>query len=93
MLEKYQDHLDWKELIRGYHHGEILTRAFFDKYKEYIPVSSFKDSGLWNNIADEIRKDIESRIRRGEIQKNMPFSGKSSFYCLYLAVERTFFAA
>jgi len=67
MLEKYQDHLDWKELIRGYHHGEILTRAFFDKYKEYIPVSSFKDSGLWNNIADEIRKDIESRIRRGEI--------------------------
>ena len=67
IIDRFPDRIDWKELLRSYHHDEILTRAFFEKYKEYIPVSSFKDSGLWNNIVNEIRKDIESRIRSGEI--------------------------
>lgn len=67
IVDRFPDLIDWKEFIRGYQHDEILTRAFIDKYKEYIPVSSFKDSGLWNNIVNEIRKDIESRIRSGKI--------------------------
>ena len=43
-----------------------LNRAFFDKYREYIPASAFKDSTLWQNIVQEIRKDIENGIRNGE---------------------------
>lgn len=67
MLEKYQDKLDWKEAINSYDYHNRLNRAFFfDKYREYIPASAFKDSTLWQNIVQEIRKDIENGIRNGE---------------------------
>lgn len=66
MLEKYQDKLDWKEAINSYDYNNRLNRAFFDKYREYIPASAFKDSTLWQNIVQEIRKDIENGIRNGE---------------------------
>ena len=66
IIDKYPDRIDWKEMIRCYQHDEILTRAFFEKYKEYIPASAFKDSHLWNNIVAEVRKDIERKIRNGE---------------------------
>lgn len=66
MLEKYQDRLDWKEAIDNYHNRDILDRAFFEKFKEYIPASAFKDSRLWHNIVEEIRQGIENKIRCGE---------------------------
>ena len=66
VIDKYPDLVEWKELINRYYPDEILTRAFFEKYKEYIPASAFKDSHLWNNIVEEMRKDLERKIRNGE---------------------------
>ena len=66
IYDKYADMIDWKEAINSYDYHNRLNRAFFDKYREYIPASAFKDSTLWQNIVQEIRKDIENGIRNGE---------------------------
>ena len=66
IAEKYPDLIDWKEIICCYYNDDILTRDFFEKYKEYIPASAFMDSHLWNNIVADIRKGIERKLRSGE---------------------------
>ena len=66
VFEKYPEQINWKEAIDNYHNRDILNRAFFEKYKDYIPASTFKDSTLWENIVDEIRLDLENKIRNGE---------------------------
>lgn len=66
IYDKYSDLLDWKEIINTYDRSERLNRAFFEKYRDYIPASAFKDSTLWENIVDEIRLDLENKIRNGE---------------------------
>lgn len=66
IYDKYADVIDWKEAINSYDYHNRLNRAFFDKYREYIPAPAFKDSTLWQNIVQEIRKDIENGIRNGE---------------------------
>ena len=66
VFEKYPEQINWKEAIDNYHNRDILNRAFFEKYKDYIPASAFKDSRLWHNIVDEIRHGLESKIRNGE---------------------------
>ena len=66
IAEKYPDLIDWKEIICCYYNDDILTRDFFEKYKEYIPASAFKDSHLWNNIVADIRKGIERKLRSCE---------------------------
>ena len=66
MYDKYADMIDWKEAINSFDYQDRLNRAFFKKYIDYIPASAFKDSRLWQNIVEEIRKDIENRIRNGE---------------------------
>ena len=66
IYDKYSDLLDWKKIINTYDRRERLNRAFFEKYRDYIPASAFKDSTLWENIVDEIRLDLENKIRNGE---------------------------
>ena len=66
IYDKYSDLLDWKKIINTYDRRERLNRAFFEKYRDYIPASAFKDSRLWENIVDEIRLDLENKIRNGE---------------------------
>lgn len=66
VFEKYPDLIDWKEAINTYDRYDRLNRTFFEKFKEYIPASAFKDSRLWHNIVDEMRQGIENKIRCGE---------------------------
>lgn len=66
IYDKYADMIDWKEVIDSYDYHDKLNRAFFDKYRDHIPASAFKDSTLWQNIVKEICKDIEKSIRNGE---------------------------
>ena len=66
IYDKYADLIDWKEAINSYDYHNRLNRAFFEKYRDYIPASAFKDSTLWKNIVEEIRLDLENKIRNGE---------------------------
>ena len=66
IYDKYSDLLDRKKIINTYDRHERLNRTFFEKYRDYIPASAFKDSTLWENIVDEIRLDLENKIRNGE---------------------------
>lgn len=67
IVEKYPEKIEWKELINSYRYDEKLNKAFLEKYSEYIPASAFKDSSLWKNIVDEIRANIENKIRCGSM--------------------------
>jgi hypothetical protein len=61
-VEEFKDFIDWGEFInkRSYcsrcGNKRHYTLEFFEKYKEYFPVSTFQQSALWNAIL-EIYKD------------------------------------
>ena len=54
-VEEFKEFIDWGEMISCWN-SELYTLEFFEKYKEYFPVSSLQQSRLWDKILD-IHKD------------------------------------
>jgi len=54
-VEEFKDFIDWGEMT-DCRHSDLYTLEFFEKYKEYFPVSSLQQSRLWSAIMD-IYKD------------------------------------
>jgi len=54
-VEEFKELIDWGEMISCWN-SELYTLEFFEKYKEYFPVSSLQQSRLWDKILD-IHKD------------------------------------
>lgn len=68
MINKYIDYIDWAELI-GYRthpatfrEGNIDCIAFFEKYKQYIPMAQLQDSNLWQGIIEQMSKQMEIEL-------------------------------
>jgi hypothetical protein len=55
-IEAFKDKVNWEEIIDNYGFGNLYTLEFFEKYKDYIPVTKFQDSRLWNSLM-EIHKN------------------------------------
>ena len=68
LIEKYIDYWDWNALIgdRCYRYlfndNSISATAFYEKYKERIPMAKLQDSDLWKKIVEERTKQLKSDI-------------------------------
>jgi hypothetical protein len=51
-VEEFKDSIDWGEMINCRRNNELFTLDFFEKYKEYFPVSSLQQSRLWDAMLD-----------------------------------------
>ena len=54
-VEEFKDFIDWGEMIDTWG-SDLFTLDFFEKYKDYFPVSSLQQSRMWSAILD-IYKD------------------------------------
>lgn len=64
LLEKYADRWDWEQIIDSYNQSAYDKRAmeFYEKYKEYIPVSKLQNTYLWRNIVEQRAKQLAEEI-------------------------------
>ena len=68
LIEKYIDYWDWNALIgdRCYSYlfddNSMSATAFYEKYKERIPMAKLQDSYLWKKIVEERAKQLKSEI-------------------------------
>lgn len=68
LIDKYLDYWDWNALI-GERNFSYLFRenklgaiAFFEKYKDHIPMAKLQDSNLWMKIIEERAGQLKSDI-------------------------------
>lgn len=55
LLEKFADRWDWEQLIDNYG-GSLYdkrTIEFYEKFKDYIPVSKLQNTYLWRSIVEQ----------------------------------------
>jgi hypothetical protein len=68
LIDKYIDYIKWSDLIgcSGYpetfHNSDIDCIAFFEKYKQYIPMTQLQDSSLWKGIIEQMSKQMETEL-------------------------------
>ena len=64
LLEKYADKWDWQEIIDSYCQRVYEGRPieFYEKYKDYIPVSKLQNTYLWRSIIEQRAKQLASEI-------------------------------
>ena len=65
LLEKYADRWDWEEIIDGYYCNNIYDKRpieFYEKYKDYIPVSKLQNTSLWRGIVEQRAKQLADEI-------------------------------
>lgn len=73
IVEKYIDYWDWTELIDTRHDcyfgnaGTLFSNSFtpidfYEKYKEYIPMSKLQDSYLWREMVEQRSKQLKAEI-------------------------------
>jgi hypothetical protein len=64
LLEKYADKWDWERIIDSYGHDIYDKHAieFYEKYKDYIPVSKLQNTCLWRAIVEQRSKQIAAEI-------------------------------
>ena len=91
IYDKYSDLLDWKEIINTYDRRERLNRAFL---RSTGIISRHQHSKIpdYGKIS-LMKSDLILRTGSEMENKKCHFLAKVLFYCLNLAVERTFFAA
>ena len=55
LLEKFADRWDWEQLIDNYGGSLYDKRAieFYEKFKDYIPVSKLQNTYLWRSIVEQ----------------------------------------
>ena len=65
LLEKYADKWDWEQIIDWYHDNSLYSKKaieFYEKYKDYIPVSKLQNTCLWRNIVEQRSKQLAAEI-------------------------------
>ena len=64
LIEKYADRWNWEEIIDSYYHNAYDYKAieFYEKYKDYIPVSKIQNTCLWRNIVEQRAKQLAEEI-------------------------------
>ena len=64
LLEKFADRWDWEVIINSYSHDVFSKKAieFYEKYKEFIPVSKLQNTTLWRNIVEQRAKQLADEI-------------------------------
>lgn len=64
LIEKYADRWNWEEIIDSYYHNAYDYKAieFYEKYKDYIPVSKIQNTCLWRNIVEQRAKQLAAEI-------------------------------
>ena len=64
LLEKYADRWDWEQIIDSYGQSVYDRRAieFYEKFKDYIPVSKLQNTYLWRNIVEQRAKQLAEEI-------------------------------
>ena len=64
LLEKYADRWDWEEIIDSYGQSVYDRRAieFYEKFKDYIPVSKLQNTNLWRSIVEQRAKQLAEEI-------------------------------
>jgi hypothetical protein len=55
-VEEFKDFIDWGKIIDMGWNSDLYTLEFFEKYKDWFPVSSLQQSSMWNVIMN-IYKD------------------------------------
>jgi hypothetical protein len=61
-VEEFKDLLNWDSLINLWRNNEFYTLAFFEKYKDYFPVSSLLNSALWDTIIEIYKNRLIGEI-------------------------------
>jgi hypothetical protein len=51
-VEEFKDFIDWSGIIDLGWNERLYTLEFFEKYKDYFPVSSLQQSQMWSTIMD-----------------------------------------
>jgi len=64
LLEKYADKWDWERIIDSYGHDIYDKHAieFYEKFKDYIPVSKLQNTCLWRAIVEQRSKQLAAEI-------------------------------
>lgn len=70
MIKKYADYIDWTALIGAEgsyhcfmpHNDDFDAIAFFEKYKEYIPMAKLQKSDLWKRMVRQTAKQLFTEI-------------------------------
>jgi len=61
VIEKYPDRLDWSTIINRY--GSCINSiCLLERFAEYIPADSLKDSRLWNELVSEKEDELKKRL-------------------------------
>lgn len=67
-LDKYAEKLDWERVInRGGWNCNLFEGKgidFYERHKDHIPASELRNSGLWNEIVSQCRKQLEGEITK-----------------------------
>lgn len=69
IIDKYIDYLDWSEVIGGgcYYCNFMNDKTFdaigfYEKYKEYIPMSKLQNSSLWREMVKQRSKQLKAGL-------------------------------
>ena len=64
LLEKYADKWDWERIIDSYGRDiyDKYAIEFYEKFKDYIPVSKLQNTCLWRAIVEQRSKQIVEEI-------------------------------
>ena len=64
LIDKYADRWNWEEIIDSYFHNvyDYKPIEFYEKYKEYIPVSKLQNTYLWRCIVEQRAKQLAEEI-------------------------------
>lgn len=70
LIDKYIDYLDWPEIIgsgccfySNFMSGDTFKAiGFYEKYKDYIPMSKLQESFLWREMVEQRSKQLEAEI-------------------------------
>ena len=64
-MEKYADKWDWEQIIDWYHDNSLYSKKaieFYEKFKDYIPVSKLQNTCLWRSIVEQRSKQLAAEI-------------------------------
>ena len=64
LLDKYADKWDWERIIDSYGHNiyDKYAIEFYEKFKDYIPVSKLQNTCLWRAIVEQRSKQLATEI-------------------------------
>ena len=61
LLEKFADRADWNEIISNWNIEKPVE--FLNKFENYIPMSKFQNSRLWDKFVELKAKELSLEIR------------------------------